>query len=275
VLEGAPYVFAAGDREELLQELRESRRAVLRRDPRGDLTGFFKQAGALFHQLWLDYTVFRPPPMVHTADGDPVEPATAIFDVRDGVAVPHALAGHPDLERQDDGSYVWTDPAPAPDDAGEPIESPSGGFGDDPRHLGTIVLDGESLRLEVVSRARAVRGRGFLEGLLGRAVVFREVTYRDVDEAVEGPAVDEVPPEVQAELTVRFLDAHYRSWPDTVLPALGHRTPREAAGSDDERPTLITLLKDMESRAERAHRRGQPAYDLAWLWAELGIPRPE
>jgi SEC-C motif len=288
VLEGVPYVFAAGDREDVLQELRESRRAFHRRAPRGDLADFFKQAGALFHQLWLDYTALRPPPLVQTAEGDPVEVATVAFDIRDAAAVDRALAGHPDLERRDDGSYAWTDPEPSlsgvdrrsPDDAADPVESRSPLSGEGPRRLGTIVLDAGSLRLEVVSRARAVRGRGFLEGLLGRAVQFRDVTYQDLGEAGEepadaGPPVDEIPPGVRAELTVKLLDAHYRGWPDTPLPALGGCTPREAAGLDDERPALITLLKDMESRAERAHRRGEPAYDLAWLWAELGIPRPE
>jgi SEC-C motif len=290
VLEGVPYVFAAGDREDLLQELRDDHRAFLRKNPRGDLTDFFKQAGALFHQLWLDYTALRPPPPILTPEGDPVELATVAFDVRDGAAVARALAGHPDLETQDDGSYVWTEPEPLPGDPDRRSPDTAGGIvitaqpwrpGEEPRRsLGTIVLDGELVRFEATSRPRAARGRGFLEGLLGRAIRFREVTYRDVDEAIEEEAdadraaADEVPPEVQAELAAQFFDAHYRRWPDMPLPALGHYTPREAAGLDAERPALVALLKDMESRAERERREGRPAYDFGWLWAELGIPRP-
>jgi hypothetical protein len=290
VLEGVPYVFAAGDREELLAELRDAHRAFLRKSPRGDLSDFFKQAGALFHQLWLDYTALPPVPAILTPEGDPVELATVAFDVRDGAAVARALAGHADLETQDDGSYVWTEPEPgpgdtdhrSPGDAAEAIESQPWRPGEGPRRsLGTIVLDGESVRLEALSRMRAARGRGFLEGLLGKAVRFRDVTFRALSaEAMEehakppGSASDEVPPKVQAELTAQFLEEHYRAWPDTPLPALGHHTPRQAAGLPAFRPALVALLKDMESRAERDRREGHPAYDFGWLWAELGIPRP-
>jgi hypothetical protein len=286
VLEGVPFVFAAGDREPLLAELRDAHATFLREHPAGDLTAFFKQAGALFFQLWLDYTALPSAPPLLTPEGDPVELARVTFDVRDGVAVARALAGHPDLGTQDDGSYVWTEPLETGPDreptGGIVIESRPWRPGEAPRRsLGTIVLEGESVRFEATSRSRAARGRGFLEGLLGRAVRFRDVTYQDVDEALAEhrashlPPPDELPPEVQAELTAGFLDEHYRKWPDMPLPALGGRTPREAAGLPGVRPDLVALLKDMESRAERGRREGRPAYDFGWLWAELGLPRPE
>jgi hypothetical protein len=283
VLEGVPYVFAAGDREELLAELRESHATFVREHPGADLTAFFKQAGPLFHQLWLDYTALPTAPPILTPEGDPVELATLTFDVQDGAAVARALAGHPDLRVQGDGSYVWTEPLePGPDreassrtTGGIVIESRAGDPGEESRRsLGAIVLEGESLRLEAISRLRAARGRGFLEGLLGRAV------RREVDDAPEeapddpGAPPDEVPPEVQAEAAAEFLDAHYRNWPDLPLLVLGRHTPRQAAALPELRPALVALLKDMESRAERDRREGHPAYDFGWLWPELGLPRP-
>jgi hypothetical protein len=286
VLEGVPFVFAAGDREALLDELREAHAAFGREHPGGDLTAFFKQAGALFHQLWLDYTALPSVPPVLTPEGDPVELARVTFDVRDGPAVARTLAGHPDLEAQDDGSYVWAEPLETGPDreptGGIVIESRPWRPGEAPRRsLGTIALEGEALRFEATSRPRAARGRGLLEGLLGRTVRCRDVTYQDVDEALEEhrasshPPPDELPPQVQAELTAQFLDDHYRRWPDLPLPALGDRTPREAAALPAIRPALVALLKDMESRAERDRREGRSAYDFGWLWAELGLPRPE
>jgi hypothetical protein len=42
-----------------------------------------------------------------TAEGDEVVLCRAVFDVHDRAALESALANHPELERQDDGSYAW------------------------------------------------------------------------------------------------------------------------------------------------------------------------
>jgi hypothetical protein len=78
---------------------------------------------------------------------------------------------------------------------------------------------------------------------------------------------------VQAELLGKFYDDHYRKWLDEPVPALGERTPRQAARLKTIRPKLIALLKDLESQSERQRRAGQPGYDSIWLWKELGITR--
>ncbi|MGH7263494.1 MAG: hypothetical protein ACREMB_01405, partial [Candidatus Rokuibacteriota bacterium] len=80
--------------------------------------------------------------------------------------------------------------------------------------------------------------------------------------------------ELQAAVAAEFYERHYRAWPDTPLPALGGRTPREAAGLEALRPRLVALLEDFESRAERQRRAGHPAHDVGWLWDELRLPRP-
>lgn len=59
------------------------------------------------------------------------------------------------------------------------------------------------------------------------------------------------------------------------MPLLHDLTPRQAVRLKATRPRLIALLKDMESRAERDRREGRPAYDPGWMWAELGLARPE
>ena len=49
---------------------------------------------------------------------------------------------------------------------------------------------------------------------------------RDESGGVDHESPLDVPPEVEARLIGDFYDKHYRSWPDTPLPALGGRTPR-------------------------------------------------
>ncbi|MGH7295118.1 MAG: hypothetical protein ACRELB_09305 [Polyangiaceae bacterium] len=59
------------------------------------------------------------------------------------------------------------------------------------------------------------------------------------------------------------------AWPDTALPALGGRTPREAAGSSRHRAKLDVLLKELEN-----HEARQPEgerFDMAMLRTELGM----
>ncbi len=266
VIDGAPYLYPALEKEEILKVLRRAHRDFTRGLPDQDLTAFFRAAGVVFHQLWLELVALRPRPTFVTAEGDPLVFAKVVFDVRDRAAVLAALAGHADLDEQDDGSYAWREPE---DDQGFR------------RGLGTFVLEEDRLVFETTSRPRARRGRRFLEKLAGDAVRFRATRFQDVEQAVEehradpAPPAAEVPLELQEELAFEFYERHYRTWPDVPLPALGNRTPRRAARLKTVRPRLVALLKDMESRSERERREGRPAYDFAWLWDELGLGRPE
>ncbi len=84
----------------------------------------------------------------------------------------------------------------------------------------------------------------------------------------------DLPPEEAREILQAFYDQHYRSWVDEPLPILGGRTPREAARLKTWRPRVIDLLKSLERDQAHAARQGEPAYDVGWIWEELGLPRP-
>jgi hypothetical protein len=291
VMDGPLLLFPATEKEEILAGLRRAHRTYARRVPDADVGSFFKQAGDLFHRLWLDRVALRPAPALVTPEGDPFVFARAAFDVRDPAALRQALASHPDLAQQDDGSYVWLEGAAAsrrrsrrsaadPDEVIFETRTQRPGRAAR-RSLGTFVLKGDRLVFETTSRARADRGRGFLEGLVGSAIRFRATRYQDVEQALaehrgtpRERAEPDFPPEVVAQLTFDFYDRHYRAWPGVPLPALGGRTPRQAARLASLRPRLVALLKWMENASERARRAGRPAYDFGWLWGELGLERP-
>ena len=190
--------------------------------------------------------------------------ARVTFDVRDPAGLGAAFAAHPDLEEQDDGSRVWFEP---------------GGSEDFRRSLGTLVVKRERLVFEATSRPRAERGRAMIEAVAGDAVSHRATTFEDVEQAVarhgarprRADPASEIPAEVQAEVVSQFYDRHYRAWLDEPLPALDGHTPREAAALKSARPKLISLLKSMESAAERQRQAGVPAYDFGWMWGELGM----
>jgi len=264
ILDGAPYLYPAGARAEMLRELRRAHRTFARRSPAADLTIFFKRAGMLFHKWWLDWVVFPSLPTFVTPEGDPVVFARVIFDVLDRPALVRAMASHPDLEDQDDGAYAWLEDAPP-----------------GRRGLGTFVLKGERVVFETTSRERAERGRRLLEDTARGVVRFRATRYEDVERALEKhraspapPPAERVPPEVEAQIVGEYYERHYRNWLDQTVPALGNRTPRHAARLKTMRPRLIALLKEFENSSERLRREGRPAYDFGWMWGELGLERP-
>ncbi len=263
VLDGVPYLYPARAKDAIMKELRGVHRRFRLRI-RGDDVDFFKRFGRLFFVWWIEYVVLSSRPQLRTAEGDEMVLASAVFDVRDRAVLDRALAGHPDLDRQDDGSYAWFEP---------------GGSDEFRRGLGTFILDKGRVVLETTSKPRAERGRTFLEALAGDAVRHRATSFESVGRAIERrPAKparepDEIPPEVQTEVVGAYYDKHYRAWVDTSLPALGGQTPREAAQSKTGRPRVVALLKDMESLSARERLTGRPAYDFGWMWGELGLDR--
>jgi SEC-C motif len=261
-LEGIPYPYPPDSKGDLMAAFRRHYARLKSELPPDDSAAFFKRIGMVFHHLWVDHVAAPPVPQIVTAEGDPLTFAKVVFDVVDEAAVQAALRGHPALERQDDGSYVW-------------LEDAEGHR----RGLGTLVPTPKQLVVEATSRARAERGRAFVEDLIGDAVRFKATLYESLEAALARPPArrrkeDEVPPEVERELVTRFYEEHYRKWLDEPIPALGGRTPRHAARLKTVRPKLVDLLKGLENRMEHDRRAGRPAVDVEWMWDELGIQRP-
>jgi hypothetical protein len=78
-------------------------------------------------------------------------------------------------------------------------------------------------------------------------------------------------PEIEAVLR-QLKDAHYRRVLDEPVPMLGDRTPRECARTRAGRARLVRWLKELENGEQHgAAASGQPAYDVTWMWEELGL----
>jgi hypothetical protein len=143
--------------------------------------------------------------------------------------------------------------------------------------LASVTLSGRQVTLSVNSRRRLEKARTFLEPLLAGLLGEPEIEVKSVTEALaeapQQPAAPRrvVPKRVEQEVTRRFLDTHYRKWLDDKIPALGGKTPREAARELDGREQLVALLKDLENLEARRARDTGMSYDARWLWQELGI----
>ncbi len=73
------------------------------------------------------------------------------------------------------------------------------------------------------------------------------------------------------------LQERERRWPDEPVPALGGRTPRQAAGNSEGRRFLADLLKEYESSLARAPDALSGSLNIPsiiWMREALGLPVP-
>lgn len=175
--------------------------------------------------------------------------------------------------------------------AGSPIQLPAWAR----PVLGRVLLGRASWRIEAMG-GRLARLRGKLEDRLGDRVRFAGervdgpgdrtatggpqvipalVPLRLVEQAtavqvmnrqVAAPA--DTPPE---EMLQEIEEARLRALPDRQVPALGGRTPREAARDPALRPKLVRLIKSqVRGHDEKNLQLGRDA-DINWLLRELGL----
>jgi hypothetical protein len=262
VFETLPYSFPASAKDDLVKLLRKAHKTFLRDLPQQSIEVFFKTMAPIFHRLWLERVALPPRPKLITGDGEPFVFAKVIFDLLDREAAINSMADRDDIHDQDDGSYVWLEPA-----------------GKFQRSVGTIIIENQRVVFETTSQKRAEKARDLLPGVMKESVRFRAISYEDVEQAIKrapkAPQKKEpdIPIEEQRKILGEYYEQHYRKWLDEPVPALGNRTPRQAAKLKTIRPKLIALLKDFESHSERQRRAGEIAYDPSWMWAELGLTR--
>ena len=68
------------------------------------------------------------------------------------------------------------------------------------------------------------------------------------------------------------MDDHYRKCLNQPIGMLDGKTPRQAVRSKKGREQVVAWLKYLENGAARQARNDPAAaYDLTWMWHELGI----
>jgi hypothetical protein len=209
----------------------------------------------------------RPLPRLTTTDGQQLQFATAIFGVTDARAVERALDQAPDLERE----------APSPDEPGvtryawfdvEEIQPGSR------RILGSVARAASSIRVETMSMERARRAQQVFGALAPDGMQFKAIEVQSMDEvrrqSASRPAPEPVDPEIAIPIEREYYERYYREWLDKPVPALGDRTPREAASRKHLRAKLLALVEGIENQAARGEREGR-GFDASFLRAELNL----
>jgi hypothetical protein len=147
--------------------------------------------------------------------------------------------------------------------------------------LGTLDINGDHLEVHVNSNRRAKRIEREIAKRLGTDAVLesragdpvekllaeRKETPRDRLADLEQEQLQQRP-EVQ-EFLRQQSERHWEAWIDTRLPALGNRTPRQAARTPDGRERLDALFAEFAWRGERDRNAMSP--DVSALRAKLRL----
>ncbi|HXI11442.1 MAG TPA: SEC-C metal-binding domain-containing protein [Thermoanaerobaculia bacterium] len=120
--------------------------------------------------------------------------------------------------------------------------------------MGRVIVARDTVRIETNSERRADALRRRVRDACGRNIrdgVRQAESPSSLPRASErGTPPPGMSPTEQA-LLRELKEAHYREWIDTAIPALGGKTPREAARSTKSREKLDLLLREIENRENR------------------------
>ncbi|MFQ6018644.1 MAG: hypothetical protein ACE5KF_10665 [Kiloniellaceae bacterium] len=259
----------------------------------GELTeeGLLREATPIFTRSWLHLMLDaarRPMPDISNFDGDELVFCDVRFPVPSAnqAEIERRLDAAASLERDDENDPRWQWIGEASPVAKKPKTAKPGKelsfatFDDQGRlSLGMIELRDRQIVLSINSRERAERGKKLLTDLLGGLVGPPLTSFESLENVLEnenrpdapGP-VEEIPPDIAAQVIHQHLDRHYRGCMTEKMPVLGNKTPRQAARSKAGRAKLVGWLKYLENgEVHRARSEGQEPYDFEWMWQDLGI----
>jgi hypothetical protein len=232
------------------------------------------------------------PPAICTPEGHPVVGSTARYNVTEPDAVRERLdqaeefvfVGPADEDKRA-LAYVWlltgrSQVTEVPVERGLRFETSwvADGAEETHRSLGDVRLWRDRLELLCLSRERLQAGKALLQEILGRSLIrhlgdeFKDIVQETSQEPASSQRHRRTLSRDERALARRMIAEQLEEWPDTSIPALGGKSPRQAASDPQMREQLEEMLKAVEYSEEQKRRAGDPYMDIADLRRELGLP---
>ncbi|HBK93306.1 MAG TPA: hypothetical protein DDZ68_16725 [Parvularcula sp.] len=247
-------------------------------------------AASLFSTLWLDDVLRRALnpslPEMQNSDCEPLEFVTLHFPLQSKTKLPairSALDALPTLRKESDSFWNWLDPGKKARKASArnaaTAQTFSTSMDDGAIVLGNVEISAKAVTLSVNSARRADRGRAMLEPVLAGLVRAPLIERQTVEQMMSAPPgrtarnaePPPLPPDEMKRVVHRRLTDHYRRTLDEPIPALGNRSPRQAAKTAKGREKVIAWLKMLENSSGPQDPDDPIAsYDFSWMWDELG-----
>ena len=251
---------------------------------RDELIDYDLEIRQTYHEI-VDRLLHPTLPVMQNTDGDPIELTTLTYEL--GVPVAEAVERLTPLATLRGEVHIADE---VRDAAGTRIaatltwiKAGNRKIKDwDNTTLGTIRFDGSRLLIEVNSARRRRRIEKEIAKCLGSAATLIDTTVTDLGEALERrrearsveplnratPADSPPPPELKA-IEAELARKHWDAWLDTKVPALGNRTPRQAAKTASGRERLEALLADYSQKSVSHRNAFDP--DIVTLKQKLGL----
>jgi hypothetical protein len=251
---------------------------------REELFDYDLEVRQAYHEI-VDAVLHPPLPVLQNTDGDPLELTTLTYEL--GVTVAEAVEQLTPLATVRGDVYL-----------ADEVRDAAGGLtaatltwikAGNRKHkdwdnttLGTLRLDGSGLVVEVNSARRRRRIEKEIAKCLGSAAALVDTTITDLAEELERrresrssgplhlvtPADSPRSPELEA-IETELARKHWDAWLDTKVPALGNRTPRQAAKTASGRERLEALLADYSQKSVSGRNAFGP--DIGTLKRKLGL----
>lgn len=149
------------------------------------------------------------------------------------------------------------------------------------RHLASLAIEGETLRLTAISGSRHEFCKDLLDRCFGPKLILSRERVVDTAKQVmdrEAPAHEAHAPSAPLDqdpgqrgaLEAAFR-RFYERFLDDRVPALDHMTPRQAATDPDMRPRLVELMKQHVYGAEARRMEQNLDCSIDWVLRELGL----
>jgi hypothetical protein len=250
---------------------------------RQDLEEFDIEIRKMYFQIAAEVLNPTPPRLANT-DGDPLRLTTLIYELKTSVdnayeklaplAKVHGEDHIGEIARDESGSITsavlsWAK-------AGNRQHKDW-----DNTILGRLALEAGRLTAEVNSARRAGRLKREIAKRLADAAILVDTKVVDPSEALaerqrergSGARTEpphETPPELRA-VEDELIRRHWKAWLDTRVPALGNKTPRQAARSAGGRERLEALLAEFAAHDHPGTRNA--AAHLAFIREKLRLPK--
>jgi hypothetical protein len=245
-------------------------------------------AAFMFSALWLDDVLRRALnptlPEMQNTDGEPLEFITLHFPLLSKAKLPairSALDAVRALSKENDSFWNWLETTKKTGKArvrkAANAQTFSTTMDSGATVLGNVEITGKAVTLSVNSQGRATRGQAMLEEALEglvRAPLLERQTVEQMMASTPRRSSEPppLPPEELKRVVHQGLTDHYRRTLDEPIPALGNRSPRQAAKTAKGRDKVIAWLKMLENDSGRQDPDDPMAsYDFAWMWEELGL----
>ncbi len=210
---------------------------------------------------------------MHNTDGDPIIFCKLYFTIHKRAGLEDLLSGLKDVDYDEENkTWVWLKKKKK----GSKLVLGTA------TTLGTITIKRKYLVAETNSENRADIIIDKLEKELKGAVLYKKAEYRNIDDILplsdeERQKADEAhkklmaQPEVQKVLGKMIADYYLKEWIKEAIPALGGKTPLEAAKTEKGKQQLRQLIDGFDQRHTSMPPDSAADFDFDKLRKKLGL----